>query len=160
MSSPADASTRAVEKRRAPAAHELGARLFDQRLVEVRDGRRRTERGRGLERVETRVGEVVDRADLLDAGAVDLLDLTHEQVEGDLLAQQHRELVDGDVVAALEDVDADDVAFDRTDARRDQTECAGAVGEPHPHEDVGGLLVGVAHGTDATAEDDANVSPR
>ena len=39
------------------------------------------QRRRRLERVEARVGEVVDRAHLLDAGAVDLLDLAHEQVE-------------------------------------------------------------------------------
>ena len=80
---------------------------------------------------------MVDGAHLLDAGAVDLLDLAHEEVEGDRLAEQHRELVDGDVVAALEDVDADDVAVDRTDPRRDEPERTGAVGEPHPHEDVG-----------------------
>ena len=52
------------------------------------------------------------------------------------VAQLDRELVDRDVVAALEDVDADDVAVDRTDARRDEPERTGPVGEPHPHEDV------------------------
>jgi len=62
------------------------------------------------------VGEVVDGANLFDARAVDLFDLAHEQVEGDLLAQQDRELVDRDVVAAFEHVDADDVAVDGTDA--------------------------------------------
>ena len=90
---------------------------------------------------------MVDGAHLFDAGAVDLFDLAHEEVERDRLAQQHRELVDRDVVAALEHVDADDVAVDRTDARRDETERAGAVGEPHPHEHVGGRLGGVAHPT-------------
>ncbi len=83
---------------------------------------------------------MLDGAHLLDARAVDLLDLAHEEVEGGALAQQHRELVDGDVVAALEDVDADDVAVDRTDARRDEAERTGTVGEPHPHEDVGSVV--------------------
>ena len=40
------------------------------------------------------------------------------------------------LVALLEDVDADDVAVDGTDARRDETERTGTVGEPDPHEDV------------------------
>ena len=102
---------------------------------------------------------MVDVAHLLDGRAVDLLDLAHEQVDAIVVAQQHRELVDRDVLAALEHVDADDVAADRADARRDQTERTRAVGEPHPHEDVGGRLGGIAHGTDATGADDANVSP-
>ena len=72
----------------------------------------------------------------------------------------HRELVDRDVVAAFEHVDADDVAVDRADPRRDQPERTGPVGEPHPHQDVGDGLGGVAHGSDATGHDDANVSPR
>ena len=47
-----------------------------------------------------------------------------------------------------------------TDAGRDETERAGTVGEPDPHEDVRGRLGGVAHGIDGTGLDDANVSPR
>ena len=103
---------------------------------------------------------MVDGAHLLDAGAVDLLDLAHEQIEGDGLPQDDRELVDRDVVAALEHVDPDDVAFDRTDAGRDEPEGTGSVGEPHAHEDVRGRLGGVAHLQNATGDDDANVSPR
>ena len=93
---------------------------------------------------------MVDDAHLLDGRAVDLLDLADQQVERDRLAQQHRELVDRDVVAALEHVDADDVAVDRTDPRRDEAERTGPVGEPDAHEDVGDGLGGVAHGFDAT----------
>ena len=63
-----------------------------------------------------------------------------------IVAQHDRELVDRDVVAALEHVDADDVAVDRTDARGDEPERTGTVGEPDPHEDVRGRLGGVAHG--------------
>jgi hypothetical protein len=102
---------------------------------------------------------VVDGAHLFDAGAVDLFDLAHQQVELDRLAQQHRELVDRDVVTAFEHVDADDVTVDRADARRHEAERARAVGEPHAHEDVGRRLGGVAHGIDATGGDDGNVSP-
>ena len=150
----------AVDQQRAPVGEELGPGLLDEGLVQLLDGVGRAERGRRLERVEARIGEVVDGAHLLDARAVDLFDLAHEEVECDRLAQQHRELVDRDVVAAFEHVDADDVAVDRTDPRRDEPERTGPVGEPHPHEDVGGGLGGVAHATDATGEDDANVSPR
>ena len=46
------------------------------------------------------------------------------------------ELVDGDVDAPLQHVDADDVTFDRADARRDQAEGTRTDGEPHTHEDV------------------------
>ena len=102
---------------------------------------------------------MVDGAHLLDARAVDLLDLADEEVEGDRRAEHDRELVDRDVLAALEHVDADDVAVDRTDARRDEAERTGPVGEPDPHEDVRDGLGGVAHGHDATRADDANVSP-
>ena len=52
------------------------------------------------------------------------------------VAQLHRELVDGHAVALLQHVDADDVAVDRTDARRDEPERAGPVGEPDPDQDV------------------------
>ena len=76
------------------------------------------------------------------------------------LRSSDRELVDGDVLAPLEHVDADDVAVDRTDAGGDEPERAGTVGEPDPHEDVRGRLGGVAHGIDGTGLDDANVSPR
>ena len=75
-----------------------------------------------LERVEPRVGERGDLAPLLDRRAVDLLDLAHEQRDEILVGKQDRELVDRDVLAALEHVDADDVAADRTDAGRDETE--------------------------------------
>ena len=156
VASPADASTAASRSSALQSARNSPRDLVDERRVQRVDARRRAEAGRRLERVEPRVGEVVDRAHLLDARAVDLLDLAHEQVDRDsTFAQQHRELVDRDVVAALEHVDADDVAVDRTDARGDETERARSVGEPDPHEDVGGRLGGVAHLHDATGADDA-----
>ena len=128
--------------------------------MQVLDAARRAQGRRRLERVEPRVGEVVDGAHLFDARAVDLFDLAHQEVEGDRRAEHHRELVDRHVVAPFEHVDADDVAVDRTDARRDEAECARPVGEPDPYEDVRDGLGGVAHVPDATGEDDANVSPR
>ena len=152
---------RPVDEQRAPVGEELGAGLARRgSRCSALDAAGRAQRLGRLERVEPRVGEVVDRAHLLDARAVDLLDLPDEQVERDRLAQQHRELVDGDVVAPFEHVDADDVAVHGTDAGGDETERAGTVGEPHPHEDVRGRLGGVAHGIDGTGRDDANVSPR
>ena len=49
--------------------------------------------------------------------------------------ERHRELVDRDVLAALEHVDADDVGADRADAGRDETERARTVGKPHAHDE-------------------------
>ena len=70
------------------------------------------------------------------------------------VAQLDRELVDGDAGAVLEHVDADDVAVDRADARRDEPERTGPVGEPHPDEDVREF----AHSMMVRPDDDANVS--
>ena len=94
---------------------------------------------------------MLDDPHLFDARAVDLLDLAHQEVERAAFAQQHRELVDGDAVAPLEDVDTHDVAVDRTDARRDEAERTGPVGEPHP------TRTWIASFTDTmrTSEDDA-----
>jgi hypothetical protein len=50
--------------------------------------------------------------------------------------QDDSELVDCDVFAAFEHVDADDVASDGTDARRDQAQRTRPVGQPHPHKKV------------------------
>ena len=99
------------------------------------------------------IGEVLDRAHLLDADAVDLLDLADEDRHGRGVAELDRELVDRHAVALLEHVDADDVAVDGTDARRDESERPGPVGEPDPDQDVE-----TAHPNDGTAEDDASVS--
>ena len=52
------------------------------------------------------------------------------------IAQLHREFVDGHALAAFEDVDADDVALDRTDARRHEAERTRPVGEPDADEDT------------------------
>ena len=53
-----------------------------------------------------------------------------------VLGEHDRELVDRDVLAAFEHVDADDVGADRADARRDETERAGPVGKPHAHDEA------------------------
>ena len=100
-------------------------------------------RCRGLERVETGVGERADDADLLDRRPVDLLDLADHELEQSEAVERDRELVDRDVGPALEHVDADDVAADRTDPGRDETERTRTVGEPHAHEHAG-RRVGVA----------------
>ena len=75
-------------------------------------------------------------AHFLDADAVDLFDLADEDRDRGRVAQFDRELVDRDAVSLLEHVDADDVAVDRSDSRRDESERAGTIGEPDPHQDV------------------------
>ena len=110
--------------------------LGHERLVERSDGRRTTQAARGFEGVEPWIGEVFDDADLLDAHAVDLFDLANHEVEGARASKLDGELVDRDAFAVLEHVDADDVAVDRADARRDETERARTVRQPHANEDV------------------------
>ena len=89
-----------------------------------------------LERVEPRIGERRDLAPLLDRRAVDLFDLAHEERDEIAVGKHDRELVDRDVLAAFEHVDADDVAADRADAGRDQTERTRSVGKPDPHDEL------------------------
>ena len=52
------------------------------------------------------------------------------------VGEPHRELVDDDAFAALEHVDADDVAPHRTDPGRDEAERAGPVREPDADQDA------------------------
>jgi hypothetical protein len=121
---------------RGPIGEEFGPDLADERLLQLRHRLRRAQpRGR-LERVESWVGEVLDRPHLFDAHAVDLFDLAHEDRDRLGIAQLHCELVDRDTVSLLQHVDADDVAVDRTDSRRDETERARPVGQPHANQDV------------------------
>ena len=128
------ASTRPSRQQRGPVGEELVAEVRHQFLLQRRHGVGLAQARRGLERVETGVGERADDADLFDRRPVDLLDLADHELEQSEAVERHRELVDGDVGPALEHVDADDVAADRTDAGRDQTERTGTVGEPHAHE--------------------------
>ena len=93
---PSAVSTVAVGEQRAPVGEELAPDVRDQRSPAARDRSAAHRRAADSERVEARIGEVLDRAHLLDAGAVDLLDLADEQVERAPRAQHHRELVDGD----------------------------------------------------------------
>ncbi len=126
----------------APVGEELTPCLHRERRVKVVDRRRFAQRRRRLERVEASIGEVPDDTNLLDRHSVDLLDLPYQCRHEVGIGEIDGEFVDGDVRTALEDVDADDVAADGADARRDQTERAGAVGEPHPNEDVRGRVRG------------------
>ena len=74
------------------------------------------QRSSGLERVEAGVGEVADEPDFLHGYPVDLLDLPYQRRHQVGTGKVDRELVDGDVRAPLEHVDADDVAAHGTDA--------------------------------------------
>ena len=136
MGSPLDARTAPIVRRAVQSARNSARISADECLLQHRDGGGRAQPRRRLERVEARVGEVLDRAHLLDAHAVDFLDLADQNRHGLGVVQLHRELVDRDAVTLLEHIDADDVAVDRTDSRRDESECAGSVGEPDPYQDV------------------------
>ena len=57
-----------------------------------------------------------------------------------MLGMHDRELVDRDVLAAFEHVDADDVGADRADARRDETERARSVGKPDAHDQTNAIV--------------------
>jgi len=113
-----------------------GARRVHAEAVEhLERGRRGDQLGRGVEGVEHRVVVGVgDGADVLDIDAVDLCDLGEEQLDRRAVGQLHHQLIDGLPRASFEDVDADDVAADRTDAAGDGTERTGAIGQPHPDE--------------------------
>ena len=53
-----------------------------------------------------------------------------------MLGEHDRELVDRDVFAAFEHVDADDVGADRADPRRDETERTRSVGKPDAYDEA------------------------
>jgi hypothetical protein len=115
---------------------ELVADALDEAAWKLPAVCRRADGLDGLERVETRVRKAFDAATLLDGRAVDLFDLAYEERDDVVAGQHDRELVDRDTLTALEDIDTDDVAADRTDAGSHQSERAGTVGEPYPHEEV------------------------
>ena len=73
--SPATGQQLAVAHERAPLGEELARVCVDEALAERGGARRLAQLRRGLERVEAGVGEATDDPDLLDRGAVDLLDL-------------------------------------------------------------------------------------
>ncbi len=117
-----------------PARSELGVHAFYESTPE-RDGVISFEDAlNGLERVQSRVGKPIDALPLLDRRAVNLLDLTHEQLDEIHAGDDDRELVDCDMFAALEDVDADDVRTDRADPRCNESERTRTVGKPHPYD--------------------------
>ena len=109
---------------RIPAQH------FEQRLDVGRLDQPRS----GLERVEPSDSRgIADRADVLDVDPVDLCDLVDEQIDQPRLGEGDDQLVDRASGAALEDLDADDVASHRTDPARDLAERAGTIGQPDAH---------------------------
>ena len=104
-----------VDQRR-PVGEELTVGLRYERVVKVLDCGGVAQRRGGLERVQAGVGEMADEPDLLHGHPVDLLDLPHERGDEVRAGKVDGELVDGDVGAALEHVDADDVAAHGADA--------------------------------------------
>ena len=123
-------------QQRAPLGEELLLDLGDEPLAERVGARRLAERGRGLERVEARVGKPADDPDLLDRCSVHLLDLLDQHRDEVDVGEPDRELVDDDALVAFEHVDADDVAADGTDAGRHESQSARAVREPDAHQHV------------------------
>ena len=123
-----------IAQHRGPVGIELGADARGEPGSEILDVVGGAHVLDGLERIE-RIGKAFDALPLLDGRTVDLLDLPNEELHEILALERDRELVDRDVLAALEHVDTDDVGTDRADARRDEAECPGTVGKPHPHDE-------------------------
>ena len=86
---------------------------------------------RGDRRVRT---GAVDTADVFHGDTVDLADLVDEQVDEVGRRQADGQLVDRAAAAALEDVDADDVAVHGADPAGHLAERTRAIGQPHPHD--------------------------
>ncbi len=128
---------RIVDQQHRPLGEELPAEMLDERLLELVDGHGLAERRRRFQGVDARVRERLHHPELLHGCAVDLLDLACEQLEDVESREDHRELVDGDTLRALEDVDADDVATHRADPCGHESERTGAVREPDAYEDMG-----------------------
>jgi nicotinate-nucleotide adenylyltransferase len=119
-----------------PVGGELVAHALDEALQELVTRLCARQVLDGFQRVEPWVGKRRDLAPLLDRRAVDLLDLAHEQCDQIAVGQHHRELVDRDVVAAFQHIDADEVAADRADAGGDETERTRSVGKPDAHDET------------------------
>src|SRR5712692_4821213 len=81
---------------------------------------------------------MADGAHFLHAGAVDLLDLSHQQIDRHRFLQHDGELVDRHASSPFEDVDTHDVALDRADARRHEPESTRPVRQPDPYQDMNG----------------------
>ncbi len=137
ISAPADASAIRPCNTTAQSAANSLAHAVDETLPQLGAGVRAREILDRLQRVEPRIGERPDLAPLFDRRAVDLLDLADQERDELAVGQQHRELVDGDVLAPFEHVDADDVAADRADSGRNETERTRSVGKPDAHHETG-----------------------
>src|SRR5207248_772138 len=123
-----------------PVGLEVPVRLLAQLLQQGADRALLDEHGGGVQRVEAGIAEWGgDRSHVLDVDAVDLGDLLDQEIEQRLRGQLDHQLVDGPPRPSLEDVDADDVAADRSDAAGNAAESARPVGQPeaddiHVHE--------------------------
>ena len=78
----------------------------------------------------------LDGSDRFDGDAVDLEDLITEQPDEIVGRQAHAQLVDGDAVVPLQDVDGDHVPAHRADATGHGPERPGSVGEMEPDQVV------------------------
>jgi hypothetical protein len=118
-----------------PVGVEVAPTPPGQRLEQVGDGDLGNERSGCLEAVEASVVRGARRRPhVLDVDAVDLADLCDEERHQIVARQFHNELVDGATSAAFENVDANQVAADRTDPAGDGAEGAGTIGHPDPHD--------------------------
>ena len=80
-----------------------------------------------------------------DLGAVDLGDLAFQRGDQVRIGEDHRQLVERGAVVTVHHLDPDDVALDRADPRRDETERAGPVRDADPDQRAAG-----AHGRHPT----------
>jgi hypothetical protein len=77
-----------------------------------------------------RVGE---GPDVLDVDPVDLRHLGHEEFDETFVGQLDDQIIDRLAAASFQDLDADHVAPDSTDAAGDRAERTGPVRQPDPH---------------------------
>src|SRR5687768_12388619 len=122
---------------RHPVGLEGGTRVGGEGLLEGGGVVGLADERHGDQGVEPGVGEVADDGDVLDTAPVHLFDLPEEEREQLGVGEDHAELVNGDAVVALEDVDAHDVAPHGADAGGDGTEGSGPVMQPDAQEHAG-----------------------
>ena len=120
-----------------PLGGEARADAGDERGEELADGPLGEDVGRDLERIHEGVRQPGhDDSHVLDVDGVELADLCEHQRDQLVARQVDRQLVDDAAVAALQDVDTDDVASDRADTARHRAERSRAVGQPDPHDEA------------------------
>ena len=121
-----------VVQDRAPIRIEVRERVRAEHSEERLGVGRLHESSRRLERVEASVARRISyEPNILDIDIFDLRDLVDEQIDEPGFGKSDDQLVDRSPSAPLEDLDADDVAADCTDATRHLAECTGTIGQPH-----------------------------